>query len=251
VLDVSCDTGLGSQVIKSLLKNSRIVGLDCVPKRPERLHRGVYQNVVCGSADGVDMPNDSFDSTAAGEIIERIPGPQVMPTLHECFRLLRLKGRILLITPNPHYLRNRLLGMSVLGASHVSQHTPSSMRRKLEDVGFSHIHIYGSGKMSRYLGKRFPTLSAYGSCLVAGVKWQFPKQADHLHQQQRLAVGLVSRAPKTFSALFPVSAITLIRRITTFFLWLSFSGSILTGRSRTVAIIFNRQSEQIQIPNYL
>jgi 2-polyprenyl-3-methyl-5-hydroxy-6-metoxy-1,4-benzoquinol methylase len=172
VLDVGCNTGRGGQVIKSHLKGSRIVGLDCVPDRLERLDRNIYQNAVCGFADKIDLPSSSFDAIVAGEIIEHIPGPSIFPSLYEFFRLLRLKGRLLLTTPNPHYLRNRLEGKSVLlDASHVSQHTIASMRRKLEDAGFSHIHIYGSGKTTRYLGQRFPALSVYGSYLAVALKW--------------------------------------------------------------------------------
>jgi SAM-dependent methyltransferase len=172
VLDVGCNTGRGGQVIKSRLKRSRIVGLDCVPDRLEHIDRNIYQNVVCGFADKIDLPSNSFDAIVAGEIIEHIPGLSTLPSLYEFFRLLRLKGRLLLTTPNPHYLRSRLQGKSVLlDAAHVSQHTPASMSRKLEDVGFSHIRIYGSGKMTRYLGQHFPALSVYGSYLAVAVKW--------------------------------------------------------------------------------
>jgi SAM-dependent methyltransferase len=172
VLDVGCNTGRGGQVIKSHLMRARIVGLDCVPDRLDRLDRNIYQNVVCGFAEEIDLPDCSFDVIVAGEIIEHIPGLSILPSLYEFFRLLRLKGRLLLTTPNPYYLRNRLEGKSVLlDPSHVSQHSASSMRRKLEDAGFSHIHIHGSGKMTRYLGQHFPVLSVYGSYLAVAAKW--------------------------------------------------------------------------------
>jgi ubiquinone/menaquinone biosynthesis C-methylase UbiE len=172
VLDVGCNTGRGGHVIKSKLRNSRIVGLDCVPDRLERIDRNIYQNVVVGFADHVELPSNSFDVIVAGEVIEHIPSLSIAPSLYEFFRLLRLKGRLLLTTPNPRYLRNRLQGKSVLlDASHVSQHTAAGMHRKLEDAGFSHIHICGSGKMTRYLGQYFPALSLYGSYLAVAVKW--------------------------------------------------------------------------------
>jgi hypothetical protein len=78
----------------------------------------------------------------------------------------------MLTTPNPHYLRNRLQHLSVVtDPAHVSQHTVASMRRKLEDAGFSHIRILGSGRMTRYIGQHFPWLSVYGSYLAIATKW--------------------------------------------------------------------------------
>jgi 2-polyprenyl-3-methyl-5-hydroxy-6-metoxy-1,4-benzoquinol methylase len=172
VLDIGCNTGRGGQFLKSQMPRLRLVGLDCVPDRLDKIDPNVYQRTLCGFTDDIALPGSSFDAIIAGEIIEHIPGPSVLTSLHELFRLLRLRGRLLLTTPNPHYLRNRLQGKSVLlDASHVSQHVPASMCRKLEDAGFSHIHIYGSGKMTRYLGQRFPALSVYGSYLAVAVKW--------------------------------------------------------------------------------
>ena len=172
VLDIGCNTGRGGALLKSGDPRLRIIGLDCVPDRLDKLPTGIYDRAICGFADDVALPNDSFDVIVLGEIVEHIPGPAVLPSLHELFRLLRLKGRIMLTTPNPHYLRNRLQKKSVLlDSSHVSQHTPSSMRRKLEDVGFSNIQIYGSGRLTRTVGQHFPLLSAYGSYLAVGDKW--------------------------------------------------------------------------------
>jgi SAM-dependent methyltransferase len=172
VLDIGCNTGRGGAMIKSRVKRARIVGLDCVPDRLERIDRNIYDTVVCGFAHEIDLSSNSFDVIVAGEIVEHIPGPLILPSLFEFFRLLRLRGRLLLTTPNPYYLRNRFQSKSVLlHPSHVSQHTPASMRRKLEDVGFSRIRTYGSGKMTRYVGQHFPMLSIYGSYLAVAVKW--------------------------------------------------------------------------------
>jgi ubiquinone/menaquinone biosynthesis C-methylase UbiE len=172
VLDIGCNTGRGGALLKSRNPRLRITGLDCVPDRLDKLPTGVYDGAICGFADDIALPDASFDVIVLGEIIEHIPGPSISPSLHELFRLFRLRGRILLTTPNPHYLRNRLQNKSVLlDSSHVSQHTPSSMRRKLEDASFSNIRIFGSGRLTRTLGQHFPLLSAYGSYLAMGDKW--------------------------------------------------------------------------------
>lgn len=172
MLDIGCNTGRGGRIIKSRMPHLRITGLDCVPQRLENIDRNVYDSVICGFANDVPAPSNSFDVIVAGEIIEHIPGIAVFPTLCEALRLLRLKGKLMLTTPNPHYLRNRLQNLSVLTeASHVSQHTVASMRRKLEDAGFSQIRMFGSGRMTRYIGQHFPWLSVYGSYLAVATKW--------------------------------------------------------------------------------
>ncbi|MGE5656093.1 MAG: hypothetical protein ACM37W_05710 [Actinomycetota bacterium] len=77
---------------------------------------------------------------------------------------------MLLTKPNPHSLRLKLTGSSVLGGAHVSQHTPETLQPELKKVGFSRIKIFGSGKVSRYLGEIFPCFAGYGSYLEIGDK---------------------------------------------------------------------------------
>ena len=107
-----------------------------------------------------------------GEFIEHVPPAQIDQTLTEFFRVLRLKGRLLLTTPNPNYLKNKFKKLSVLQEpSHLSQHYPDALAFRMRLVGFSNIRIYGSGRVSLYLGQRFPLLSVYGSYLIRGDKW--------------------------------------------------------------------------------
>ena len=172
VLDVGCNTGRGGAAIKARLPGLRIVGLDCVAERLNKLDPTVYQDRIASFSHDVPLPSGSFDAVIAGEFIEHVSPPHVLPSLCEFFRLLRLNGRLLLTTPNPHYLKNRIQGRSVLqDPSHVSQHTSSSLRRRLEDIGFSTIKIYGNGRVSQFVGPYFPVPCLYGSYLVVARKW--------------------------------------------------------------------------------
>jgi 2-polyprenyl-3-methyl-5-hydroxy-6-metoxy-1,4-benzoquinol methylase len=171
ILDVGCNTGRGGGVMMAIKPGLEITGLDCVPERIEALNRLIYKRAVCAFTENIELPSDSFDAIVAGEFIEHVPPDLVFPTLCEFFRLLRLKGRLLMTTPNPQYLKNRLTGATVLGGKHVSQHHPRSLRRRLEDIGFSQVRIKGSGRVSIALGEHFPVLAAYGSYLAKAVKW--------------------------------------------------------------------------------
>ena|SRR5208337_615860 len=59
----------------------------------------------------------------------------------------------------------------LLDPSHVMQHYPERLRKRLMDVGFSDVTILGSGRVSRRLGERFPILPVYGSYLILATKW--------------------------------------------------------------------------------
>jgi hypothetical protein len=78
----------------------------------------------------------------------------------------------MMTTPNPRYLKNQIRNLSVLlDPSHVTQHYPERLGKRLMDIGFSNIAVLGSGRMSRKLGEKFPVLPVYGSYLILATKW--------------------------------------------------------------------------------
>ena len=171
VLDVGGGTGRGGRELKRLFPDLSVTGVDCVPERVSAMDATVYAERVCAFADCLPVADGSFDAIVAGEFIEHVPGLKIEPTLNEFFRVLRLKGRLLITTPNPNYIRNKLQGLSVISdASHVSQHYPEVLKLRLRMAGFSKVTIRGSGKVSRFFGTWAP-LPLYGSYLCVASKW--------------------------------------------------------------------------------
>jgi len=171
LLDVGGGTGRGGRDLKRVFPEISLTGLDCVPERTACMDKAVYDARICAFADSLPFTDGYFDAIVAGEFIEHVPGPKIEPTLHEFFRVLRLRGRLLLTTPNPDYIRNKLQGLSVISdSSHVSQHYPKILKLRLRMAGFSRVQLIGSGKMSRLIGRRFP-LTFYGSYLCIASKW--------------------------------------------------------------------------------
>jgi predicted SAM-dependent methyltransferase len=122
-------------------------------------------------ADDIPLEDNSIDVVLAGEIIEHVLPREVDAVVFELFRVLKLGGRLLMTTPNPSYLRNRMMGRSVLGdIGHVSQHHPRSLKLRLLLAGFSRVKLRGSGRAKDYLGERFPFLFPYGIYLVRADK---------------------------------------------------------------------------------
>jgi SAM-dependent methyltransferase len=171
VLDVGCNTGRGGISLKSVRPQASLVGLDLLQARLDRLPAGVYSRTICGSATEIPLEAESVDAIVAGEFIEHLPAPAVMAFFHESFRVLRMRGKLLLTTPNPLDLKRRLRGRSILGGSHVSQHFPAVVKLQMQMAGFSAVKVRGSGKVSSVLGTRFPALFVYGSYLAAGEKF--------------------------------------------------------------------------------
>ncbi len=171
VLDIGCNTGRGGKVLKDLNSDLVISGLDVVKDRLQRLPKDVYQDNVYGSSTEIPVDDYSYDVVVAGEFIEHLYPTDVDKTLAEIFRVLKIGGRVLLTTPNPEDIKLKLRGGSVLGGAHVSQHHHDALKMKLKMIGFSGVKIIGSGKVSRYLGTRFPLLAIYGSYMAIGNKF--------------------------------------------------------------------------------
>jgi ubiquinone/menaquinone biosynthesis C-methylase UbiE len=171
VLDVGCNTGRGGATLKQLNKNLQLIGLDCNQTLLDNISNGIYEQKICSSSTtNISLESSSVDIVVAGEFIEHLYPDDVLQTLREFHRLIKPGGRLLLTTPNPGYLLLKLIGKSVIGGAHVSEHYPKKLKKELENIGFINIKILGSGKMFRLLGDRFPLLMLYGSYLAIANK---------------------------------------------------------------------------------
>jgi ubiquinone/menaquinone biosynthesis C-methylase UbiE len=170
VLDVGCNTGRGGLRLKELNPNLVLLGLDCVQKRLDALPN-CYSQGVYGLSTDIPIEDQSIDAIVAGEFLEHLYPADVDKTLCEFQRILKIGGRLLLTTPHPNYFKNKLSRASVYGTSHLTQHFPKSLQFRLQMHGFSGIKIFGSGKVSRYIGWRFSLREVYGSYLVLANKW--------------------------------------------------------------------------------
>ena len=170
VLDLGCNIGRGGWVLKKLDRSLQISGLDCVKDRLTRIPEGIYNKTIYGLSTDIPVASNTYDVVVAGEILEHLYPADIDETLMEIFRVLKVGGRLLLTTPNPSDIKRKARGHSVLGGCHVSQHHSDVLKWRLRLIGFSRVKVYGSGKVSRFLGSRFPFLSLYGSYLAMGDK---------------------------------------------------------------------------------
>lgn len=169
ILDVGCSKGEGGIVLNALCPGSQITGLDCVPSHLAELP-SVYTERIEGLTTQIPAADQTFDVVVAAEFLEHLYPRDVDLTLCEFQRVLKVGGKLLMTTPNPAYLRNKLTRRSVFGRSHLTQHHADILKSRLLGHGFLSVCIYGSGKVSRYLGCRMPILCLYGSYAIVAFK---------------------------------------------------------------------------------
>lgn len=170
VLDVGCNTGRGGVRLKELDSSLEIFGLDCVQDRLNVLPK-CYMDGVYGLSIEIPFTDRYFDVIVAGEFLEHLYPADVDKTLCEFQRVLKVGGRLLMTTPNPDYIRHKIRKSTVYSQSHLTQHFPHILKLRLMMHGFSCVKTYGSGKLLRYLGARFPLLALYGSYLIVATKY--------------------------------------------------------------------------------
>jgi len=79
----------------------RLIGLDCVRDRIQRVPPGVYDQVIRGTTTATPLEDASVDASVVGEFIEHLSEADVDRTLQQFVRVLRAVGKLLMATPNP------------------------------------------------------------------------------------------------------------------------------------------------------
>jgi SAM-dependent methyltransferase len=170
VLDLGASTGRGGRRLAELNPGYQLTALDCVQSRLGALPK-CYGRAIYGLSTAISVDDQSFDAVVAGEFLEHLYPMDVDPTICELQRVLKVRGRLLMTTPNPAYLYLFLTGKTVYTVDHMTQHWPDLLKARLKMHGFSRVRVYGSGKMTRYIGSYFPFLFLYGSFLITGDKY--------------------------------------------------------------------------------
>jgi ubiquinone/menaquinone biosynthesis C-methylase UbiE len=166
VLDVGCANGRGGECLSKLDPSLELYGFDCVQRRLDALPK-CYSKGIYGLSTSIPVDDRSFDVVVAGEFIQCLYPNDVDTTLSEFQRILKVGGRLLMTTPNPHCFRNMIDGISLYShGSQLCKQYPDTLSLRLRMNGFSRIKIYGSGKVSKYLGWYFPLKKVYGSYLI-------------------------------------------------------------------------------------
>jgi ubiquinone/menaquinone biosynthesis C-methylase UbiE len=127
ILDVGGSAGTLHEELLARFPAEKIISLDI-----EIIH--VRTNQVIGDGQRMPFKDGAFNSILAGETIEHIADYRAF--LRECWRVLDNNGVLALSTPNKNSWFNRVTH-SYEHPLHVSLFTPSTLRRVLEEEGFT------------------------------------------------------------------------------------------------------------------
>jgi SAM-dependent methyltransferase len=159
LLEVGCGGGFFLRCCGEWFPRADLVGGDIDPRHVAFARRNCPRARI-EQLDGRQLAfaPGSFDVLAAIQVIEHLDQPAAF--LHQCRRVLREGGVLLLATPNPQGLAARLLGPRWQGRhpDHVSLLSPPRLRGLLGEAGFAIVRDGTTGLSGLPLVGRSPLM---------------------------------------------------------------------------------------------
>jgi SAM-dependent methyltransferase len=143
VLDLGCGWGtfsaaLAPRVKAVLAADFSLKSLELTRKRLSQEASGGRVRLLCADAAALPLADGSVDVVLAADLVEHLYPDQTAAMVEECGRVLRAGGKLVLWTPNPSHVLERLRVIGVLRAdpSHVDYKTLPGLTTLLERNGF-------------------------------------------------------------------------------------------------------------------
>lgn len=122
-------------------------------ERPATIAKESGLNVHRGTLETTDLQAEQFELVAAWKVIEHVPDAKA--TLRRLNTLLIPGGTLLLSIPNAGSWESRFFGKSWYVwelPRHLHHFTPASIRKLLEECGFTNITIIHQRNLSNVVG---------------------------------------------------------------------------------------------------
>ncbi len=143
LLDLGC--GNGAKLFEFVQRGYDVwgvdVGEDAIRVCQKILPQGHF---IQGELQETGLPCAHFDYIRIDNALEHVPNPKEV--VRECYRLLRPGGQLLVYVPHGRSLSIRLMKGNSISSwipFHMQLFTPTSLRRLMEEAGFTDIDIYG------------------------------------------------------------------------------------------------------------
>ena len=180
VLDVGCGSGVLLARMKSLGWEVRGVEVDPGGVAAARA-RGV--TVHQGQLADAKFPDNHFDAVHSAHVIEHVHDPTHL--LHECFRILKPGGKLVMLTPNTASYGHKYFGNAWLNLDpprHLILFNKATLRKAAEQQGFiikrldstvRSAWVYGTlSRLIRKTGRGEMSALSKPACLIHGILFQ-------------------------------------------------------------------------------
>jgi len=135
VLDIGCGNGERLSLFRHIGWLTT-AGIDSDPKAVD-MARSLGRNVQVGSMVSIPYASDSFDFIFLHHVVEHVH--DIKAGLSECFRVLRVGGKIFILTPNANSRLHHHYGKYWRGLEaprHLRIYTMASLKQCLYEAGF-------------------------------------------------------------------------------------------------------------------
>ncbi|MBT9164967.1 MAG: putative methyltransferase YcgJ [candidate division WS2 bacterium] len=112
ILDLG--TGVGTVAIECSKHGAQVVGLDYSPSAI-RIAQDLYKkhgrgqaDFILGDATRIPLPDSSFHKIICADLVEHLTREDFLKMLKECHRVLKEEGQLLIYTPCPTHIFERL-----------------------------------------------------------------------------------------------------------------------------------------------
>lgn len=140
LLDVGCGNGMFLDRMRQLGWEVTGVEPDGAAVKVAREKLGL--EVIEGSLEDAGLPDKHFDAVTMNHVIEHVPDP--IGTLKECQRVLKLRGKLVVATPNIMSMLSKVFGEYWRGLEvprHLHIFSPHSLRLAAERTGLQVMEI--------------------------------------------------------------------------------------------------------------
>jgi SAM-dependent methyltransferase len=143
LLDVGCGDGRRLGALRA--RGWQVEGQE-IDRDAARSARASGFVVHVGSLPVLGLPDRHYDAITLNHVVEHLHDP--VATLHECRRLLRIGGLLVVITPNARSLGHEVFGPAWRGLEpprHLQVFTPGALARVARDAGFTQVGVETTG----------------------------------------------------------------------------------------------------------
>jgi SAM-dependent methyltransferase len=160
LLDIGC--GSGEFLVRMKEFGWDVVGIEPDPEAV-KVCQNLSLNVIEGTIEEVDLPNNQFDVVTMNHVIEHVLDP--IKTFKKCYHTLKIGGRLIVVTQNTEGLGRRCFGKSWRGwdvPRHIYSFNLQTIKDCAERVGFRCVKIYTASRMAHWIWHTSRLIKRYG-----------------------------------------------------------------------------------------